>query len=158
MKKYFVVLLALVLGMGTLTGCGKKEAKASESLYSYKTEYVGDNSKVVSIASHIKYPEGLKYDSVKILSDKEPYGIIVYLTEDKDVQNPDLFTQAVMTFALIDNLSNINYEIKETDDLIEGFNRDDVNLMLRENGKDEINTIGANEDNFNNFINSEKDA
>ena len=40
---------------------------------------MGDNSKVMNILSNLKYPKETSYNSVQILSEKEPYGVLVKL-------------------------------------------------------------------------------
>ena len=59
-----------------IQGNGKTET----TLYDYKTAYIGDNSKVSHIVGAMQYPTGAKCETIKIQSEKEPYGLTVYLS------------------------------------------------------------------------------
>lgn len=151
LKKALTLSLVLGLSANLLVGCGKKESATIDenSLYSYKTEFVGDNSKVISIVSKLDY-NNFDYDSILIQSEKEPYGLTVYLNGEENKEH-DFFDNAIMTFALIENLENIKYVDKNTENILEEFNRMDTNTILRENGQKEINQIGENEEEFNKY-------
>ncbi|MDY3781670.1 MAG: DUF4825 domain-containing protein [Candidatus Faecousia sp.] len=56
-----------------ISGCSKKvETQKADDLSQYKTEYVGDSSNVIHIASGQDYPKGYSYDSIEIQSAAEP--------------------------------------------------------------------------------------
>ena len=148
MKKS-VLLLAAILSFSMLSACGKKE---ETGLYSYKTEYVGDNSKVSSIAGSIKYPEGFSESSIKIQSEKEPYTLDVYLDCKGDTDSVEFFDQAVLTFALIGNLQVINYINKENNEIIDSYQRDSIEVVLRENGEKSLQEIGSSQDEIDEYM------
>lgn len=158
-KKALTLSLVLTLSVGILAGCSKKEVKVeNENIYSYKTEFVGDNSKVVGIVSNLEYPKNYTYNSIEMKTDKKPYTLTVYLDEKEPDETREFFTQAATTFALIDNLDEINYAVKETEETLEQFNRIDVNTVLRENGEKETEELGKSEKDLKNFIEKQKDA
>lgn len=102
MKKFIPIIFALLL---IFSSCNKKE----KSLYDFKTDFVGDNTKVSKIVSKEVYPKNLKTGEIKILSDKKPYGLKVFCKNYKDLEREDLFKNAAITFALIKNLDNLSY-------------------------------------------------
>ena len=80
-KKLKIIILLTVCII--FTACGKSQ-NSEKNIYEYKTKYVGDNSKVINILSNLKYPKEASYNSVQILSEKEPYGILVKLNVNSD--------------------------------------------------------------------------
>ncbi|PID83007.1 MAG: hypothetical protein CSB15_00330 [Clostridiales bacterium] len=93
----------------------------------YKTIYVGDNSKVVSIVSNQKYPKGYVYDYVEIHSNTEPYGLTVFLKGNfKNVKEQDFNKNAENTFRLIGNLSYIKYVKSNNKEIIARFKRNKI--------------------------------
>ena len=72
LKKLYI-FLALVL---ILCGCQNKRI---DSLYNYKTDFVGDNSKVSHIVSNQDYPKGFQVSAIEILSSKSPYGLKIFV-------------------------------------------------------------------------------
>ena len=80
--------------------------------------YVGDASKVSRIAGALPYPDGYSYNSIKIWSQTEPYGLDVYLNGPFDPNNGERFTEALtnafrtcaeVAFASIGNLGSIRF-------------------------------------------------
>lgn len=55
------------------------------------------------------------------------------MKQRKNVERDKLFRDAVMTFALIDNLKSLKYVNSITNEIIATFNRDEVNQMLKKN-------------------------
>lgn len=149
MKKS-VLALALLMSFTMLTACGKKNEE--KGLYSYKTEFVGDNSKVSGIASGIKYPEGYTEDGIKINSKEEPYSLDIYLNVKSSDENIDFFDQAVLTFALIGNVEQINYINKDNNELIDSYKRETVEVVLRENGEKSLKEIGSSQEEIDNYL------
>ena len=143
---------ALVLSVTYIfSGCGGKEEQKTE-LYDYKTSYIGDNTKTANIAGGLIYPEGMKYDHIEIHSDAEPYGLTVYLKNESTADKDDLFNNAVITFALIDNLDILEYrDISENTDIF-NFERDEADNILSENGNKTCAEIGADRESFYGYI------
>ncbi|WP_418313316.1 DUF4825 domain-containing protein [Porphyromonas sp.] len=100
-------------------------------MYKFKTPYVGDNTKVIGIVSNLEYPDGLEYSSIEIKS--KDLTLLVKMKQRKNVERDKLFRDAVMTFALIDNLKSLKYVNSITNEIIATFNRDEVNQMLKKN-------------------------
>ena len=75
--------MLVAMSIMLISACGKKE-KLYEipDLSQYKTDYVGDSSKVINIVSGQEYPEGYSYDSIEIQSETEPYGVTVFLKDE----------------------------------------------------------------------------
>ena len=86
-----------------------------------KTEYVGNNSKVGGIIHLLTFPENIVYDYFELITDREPYGIIVHLkadTKTKELysieQNQQQFQKnAAIMFALIGNADYINFNLDD---------------------------------------------
>lgn len=100
-----------------------ENATSAEELYSFKTPYVGDNSKVGNILNRLFFPSEYKYNGFQILSEKEPYGLNIHFEVplnlyDFHLGNPNesknysvLDNNSAILFALIDNLSYVQYEL-----------------------------------------------
>ena len=145
MKKFIPLIFALLL---IFSSCNKKE----ESLYDFKTDFVGDNTKVSQIVSKEVYPKNLKTGEIKILSDKEPYGLKIFCKNYKDLEREDLFKNAAITFALIKNLDNLYY-VDEDENKIFTFSRHEVEKYLEKENKS-LEKISENKKSLENFINN----
>ncbi len=125
--KSIIALLAIfVLSTGLLIGCETKGKQSlTDELYSYRTEYVGDNSKVGNIVSRLEFPQKYNYKSMEILSKEEPYGLKLYFTENKGEDFKASIEQfkipSTIIFSLIDNLDEITYILeKENEEIVIG--------------------------------------
>ncbi|HBC92181.1 MAG TPA: hypothetical protein DCZ10_04550 [Pelotomaculum sp.] len=87
----------------------------AETLFQYKTAYVGDNSRVVNLISNLPYADLRR--EVSLQTESIPYGVTV----DYDFSGVDLDTRqiesvfrdnAVILFALIDNADVITFHAK----------------------------------------------
>ncbi|MDO4773036.1 MAG: M56 family metallopeptidase [Bacillota bacterium] len=96
---------------------GKAIYKTSE-LYSYRTEYAGDNSKVSGIINHLVFPEGVAYKQFSLGTEKEPYSVTVHLERSKREAgmeahyqaNREIYdTDAQLLLALVGNLEIVNF-------------------------------------------------
>ncbi len=125
------VLIIIVGGCFILGGIGlKKDASDNtdysmeEKLIKYKTEYVGDNSKVGGILNNLDYPEGFKYSGMRLLTNEKPYGIVVEVDASRakalnasgknisaaDAIDLDAFERnAHRLFSLIGNLDHVTF-------------------------------------------------
>lgn len=97
----------------------KRNVLAKE-LYKNRTNYIGDNSKVLALLSGLPVPEGLKYKSIELQTTTEPYELHVYYEDlDKLVDTTDNdsdieFKNAMLLFATIENMGQ--YTIHRTYD------------------------------------------
>lgn len=156
MKKLHIIF-ALVL---ILSAC---QTKRTDSLYNYKTNFVGDNSKVSHIISNQDYPKGFEVGAIEILSRKSPYGIKVFVKDTSNIKREDIFKNAITSFALIKNLDRIYYvesgrdfeeeKSKELNDKIFIFYRKEIEEILEEKNTS-LEKISENKENFENFINN----
>lgn len=156
MKRFLGILLSLVMVCVCLAGCGNEDSEKHgiSDLYSLKTEFVGDNSKVSGIVHSQEYDDDIEPADIEIQSEKEPYGLNINVkVEDEEVGKADLFNNAVIDFALIGNLSEIDFVNRDNKDLIAHFSRDEVDSFLKESGYPSIETIGASEENLLDYIN-----
>lgn len=151
------IIFALVL---ILSAC---QTKRTDSLYNYKTNFVGDNSKVSHIISNQDYPKGFEVGAIEILSRKSPYGIKVFVKDTSNIKREDIFKNAITSFALIKNLDRIYYvesgrdfeeeKNKELKDKIFIFYRKEIEEILEEKNTS-LEEISENKENFENFINN----
>lgn len=120
-KPLVVSLILIILCTSFLIGCEtKKEKTLADELYSYKTKYVGDNSKVGGIVSKLEFPKEYSYKSMEILSKEEPYGLKLYFNGNANEANIDDFKiDSAILFSLIDNLDHIIYIFEEDGEEIE---------------------------------------
>lgn len=152
-NKFKLCIFICILSIALIGCANKNNEKAKEGgIYSYKTEFVGDNSKVIGIVNSQQYSEKVKVDGIKILSEKEPYGLNVYVIRDKKLVEDDLFKNAVVTFSLIDNLENLSYVDKNTDKVLLNFNRKNVEEKLKNSGEKSLKEIASSEKNINSYL------
>ena len=126
MKKKVLAIMLVTMSIMLISACGKKE-KLYEipDLSQYKTDYVGDSSKVINIVSGQEYPEGYSYDSIEIQSETEPYGLTVFLKDELSAVKLEdqLQVNADMTFDLIGNLGTIDYKTADSKEIIASYER-----------------------------------
>lgn len=144
MKKFIPIIFALVL---IFSSCNKKE----KSLYDFKTDFVGDNTRVSQIVYRQAYPKNFETGEIKILSDKEPYGLKVFCKNFEDIEKEDLFKNAATTFALIKNLDNLSYVDAEEKEIF-SFSRAEVEEGLQKNDTS-LDKISESQESLENFIN-----
>ena len=132
MKNKKFEIIALLILCVIFTACGKSQ-NSNKNIYEYKTKYVGDNSKVMNILSNLKYPKETSYNSVQILSEKEPYGVLVKLNinSGKIPEKNEFLKNSAVLFALIENLSFVKYEDISNNKIIAEFTRDEIDNYLK---------------------------
>ncbi len=116
-----VVVTAVSIGLMTNPVDGDVSLSVADRLYKYKTEYVGDASKVGGIVSLLDFPEGVNYDHFELFTDSSPHSITVYLKTD--VQTGNYFRgeanraqfqkNAIVMFSLVDNVDYINFSLDD---------------------------------------------
>ncbi len=158
LKKSYI-FLGLVL---VLCGCQNRRI---DSLYNYKTDFVGDNSSVSQIVSRQDYPKGFEVGAIEILSSKSPYGLKIFVKDTSNINREDLFINAIETFALIKNLDRIYYvesgrdfeeeKNKELKDKIFIFYRKEIEEILEEKNTS-IEEISKDRESFEDFVNNWK--
>lgn len=144
MKKFIPIIFALVL---IFSSCKKKE----ESLYDFKTDFVGDNTRVSQIVYRQAYPKNFQTGEIKILSEKEPYGLKVFCKNFEGTEKEDLFKNATTTFALIKNLDNLSYVDADENEIF-SFSRAEVEDELQKNNLS-LDKISESQESLENFIN-----
>ena len=151
-KKLKIIILLTVCII--FTACGKSQ-NSEKNIYEYKTKYVGDNSKVINILSNLKYPKEVNYNSVQILSEKEPYGILVKLNvnSDKIPEKNDFLKNTAIMFALIENLSFVKYVNVSDNKVVAEFTRNEVDSYLKAEVNKNTKEIGRNQKEFVKYLN-----
>lgn len=119
-----VLLLLTVLGFELQQAKSAKDSSSpsssiynAESLYKYKTPYVGDNSKVVHLIDNLPYANFR--EKVSLQTQAIPYGVTVYYDFSNAPKEPQQMeanfqTNAVILFALIENVDEITFVTKGT--------------------------------------------
>jgi hypothetical protein len=150
---FFWVLSCCIL----LTGCLSKQdpsvhsfSHVAEKLLKHKTAYVGDNSKVVNLIGSLPYAD-LRLE-VSLQTGSVPYGITVNydlrgVNYDTAEIKSALLDNAVLMFALIDNVDVITFKVIEPHQTFEyQFLRTELQTYfdrdLREYAKD-VNNLEA---------------
>ena len=130
---FYLSLVILPYGTFKTVTEGQESAVAfRDNVFAYKTAYVGDNSKVSHILDKQGYPEEIVVQKFEILSQAEPYGLRVYLSKAPKDANKALLNNAMLTFFLIDNLSNLYYIEDKSDQVIATYEREKVVQALEE--------------------------
>ena len=101
-------------------------SNALGDLEQYRTEYIGDASKVAAIAQRLPYPEGYSYSSIELQTSTEPYELIVYLDGNDDWQKKDFDLCATTAFDLIGNMGVISFRSADTGSDICSFERNEL--------------------------------
>ena len=125
LKKLYI-FLGLVL---VLCGCQNRRI---DSLYNYKTDFVGDNSSVSQIVSRQDYPKGFEVGAIEILSSKSPYGLKIYVESGRDFEEE---------------------KNKELKDKIFIFYRKEIEEILEEKNTS-IEEISKDRESFEDFVNN----
>ncbi|HFI0467459.1 TPA: DUF4825 domain-containing protein [Streptococcus suis] len=114
--RQFIFIVA-GLSIFTLTACQSTANNSSESLEDYRTEYVGDNSKVIKIASLQDYPTDYQYDHIEIQSEEKPYELRVFLKVSNSSSAVDTALQknSDSIFDLIANLDRLTFVDADTE-------------------------------------------
>ena len=151
-KKFEIIVLLIVCVI--FTACGKSQ-NSNKNTYKSKTKYVGDNSKVMNILSNLKYPKETSYNSVQILSEKEPYGVLVKLNinSGKIPEKNEFLKNSAVLFALIENLSFVKYEDISNNKIIAEFTRDEIDNYLKAEVNKNTKEIGSSEKEFVKYLN-----
>ena len=152
-NKKLKIIISLIVCV-IFTACGKSQ-NSNKNIYEYKTKYVGDNSKVINILSNLKYPKETSYNSVQILSEKEPYGILVKLNINsrKIPEKNEFLKNSAVLFALIENLSFVKYEDVSNNKIIAEFTRDEIDNYLKAEVNKNTKEIGMNKNEFVKYLN-----
>ena len=152
-NKKFKIIVLLILCV-IFTACGKSQ-NSEKNIYNYKTKYVGDNSKVINILSNLKYSKETSYNSVQILSEKEPYEMVVKLNinSGKIPEKNEFLKNSAVLFALIENLSFVKYIDVSDDKIIAEFTKDEIDNYLKAEVNKNTKEIGSSEKEFVKYLN-----
>ena len=134
-----------------------------ETVYANRTNYVGNASKVGGIIGGFAYPSWSSYDHFEMTTSEMPYGVTVVLASEiavddtliNDSPNYEILKRnALMTFALVENVETVTFEFSDTDDQKMSVSFDKAELA--EGLKDVIQTTlweqGATFEQFKAFI------
>lgn len=117
------ILCAAVAGfvlLSSLTACGhsnaavSKKTNASDSILNFKTQYVGDNSKVGGIIGALTVPEGITSESVELSTAEKPYGVTVNYKAKNGTQIDSTaweYKNAAVMLSLIGNANEITFKL-----------------------------------------------
>ncbi|NLZ53652.1 MAG: DUF4825 domain-containing protein [Thermoanaerobacteraceae bacterium] len=115
---------------------------AAEKFLKYKTDYVGDASKVGNIIYLLDFPEKVNYDYFELYTDSIPYAVTVHLKTDAQTRNyytgalhqAPFEKNAIIMFSLIGNVDYINFNLSDgKNDYSMQYTRDEANMTV---GKD----------------------
>ena len=112
-----------------ITNVGNDENQTNlEMLWGNRTDYVGDNSAVGNIIYNLSFPSNVICDGFKLVTDIQPYEIIVKLQATNDalnqisenetalnIDNQQFEINAKLMFSLIGNVDKITFDISKDD-------------------------------------------
>lgn len=127
---FWVIAVAVVavVSATVILAVNPKENKTEQSLISrffqYKTDYVGNNSKVGGIISLLAFPADVQYESFELKTDAEPYEVTLKLSTrpaPKEyyavASNQQQFEHnATIMLSLIGNAGIINFKLSDGSD------------------------------------------
>lgn len=118
-----VAILVIVIGIGLISNPKIEKSESvlkSKSYLNYRTEYIGDASKVGGIINILDFPEDVSYDHFELKTANKPYGINVYLKTDKGMLDDAMVSDSVqyqknslIFFSLIGNVDKIIYNLSD---------------------------------------------
>lgn len=130
--------------------------KAQLNVYPYKSAYIGDASNAFQMAHHLLYGEfitGISLETLEI-----PYGLQVdyqYFGEINASIDADLIQNAMMIFALIDNVDQVKFRLdlkgpneSELDTVVSVYDRQEMD----EKAGKSLKAIGASQESFDAFF------
>lgn len=109
----------------------EEQALSAETLFSYRTKYIGGNSAVGNIIYNLAFPQDMAYQQFALQTDdSEPYAVTItfalseedkeqYASDTPDRQKETALLQknACILFSLIENAEIVNFElVDETDE------------------------------------------
>lgn len=154
-RKYIIIVGLLCIALLSYTlltdGINKKDndriagiPNNAEELFKFKTSYVGDNAKVINLFNKLAY--GNRVSEVSLQTKAQPYGVIVEydfrdLKYDSQELKNSFEANAILIFALIDNVDNITFKVEGLNEPVEfTYLRTEMqkryNADLREYSKD----------------------
>ncbi len=92
-----------------------------EDLEQYRTEYIGEVTKVVAIAQRLAYPQGYSYSYTQLQTSEEPYELIIYLDGERELSETDrqqFKSSSEIAMDLIGNMGKISFRNSDTQELI----------------------------------------
>ncbi|MDQ7096595.1 M56 family metallopeptidase [Desulfosporosinus sp. PR] len=127
---FWVIAVAVVavISATVVLAVNPKETKTGQSLaeqfLQYKTDYVGNNSKVGGIISLLEFPENVSRDSFELKTDAEPYAVTIKLNAGpslkayySDTSRQQQFkNNAAVMLSLIGNVETINFKLSDGSD------------------------------------------
>ncbi|AFV03263.1 hypothetical protein UNSWDHB_1666 [Dehalobacter sp. UNSWDHB] len=130
-----IVITALMIGFianpinGTATGQKTYSGYAVDKLLANKTPYVGNASKVIALIDAMPLPEGVVRDKVELQTSAEPYGITINyrinnasaITAEDGIIGNVFDRNAILLFALVDNVQIINIRFADSTGQLEGY-------------------------------------
>jgi len=105
-----VMILAIILTSNPIKD--SKDSSVVDSLLKNKTQYIGNNSKVVALIEALPLPKEVKRDSIELSTSVAPYSITInYSLEDDsaEISQEHFLRNSVLLFALIDNAEEITH-------------------------------------------------
>lgn len=121
---FWIVIVALVAVLAVCIGLAvnpHNNDSFTDNLLQYRTEYIGDNSKVGGIISALKYPDKVTYHSFELYTEGPPLMVTVKLDTGTETRN--FYTgamnegpfrkNAIIMFALIQNAEYITFELDD---------------------------------------------
>lgn len=105
-----IVILFLANPKNDHTATNNYSGYKTETLMANKTQYVGDNSKVVALIDAMPLPAGVVRDSVELQTSTKPYAIVIHYTvsDEKDFLGGSFFFRnAVILLGLVENVDVI---------------------------------------------------
>lgn len=110
--------LKMAAGQVIVTGINREITEETfETLAEYKTRYLGDNSKVRALVNALPVPEGVSYQNIELTTETADKSLQVnsclFAEYSEGFDHDVLFLDAVMLFAVIENLDECIFAIED---------------------------------------------
>lgn len=124
---FWIVLVAaisvVVMGIGLISDPKDEKSELelkAQAYLTYRTEYVGDASKVGGIINELSFPGKVTYDHFELKTSNNPYGINIYLKTGNGMLDDAMVSDYVqyqknslLLFSLIGNVDEVIYNLSD---------------------------------------------
>lgn len=128
----FVVIIRNVVSGTANSKTEGNTMTLAEKLYEKKNAYVGDASADSALVQLLHSIGDVTESGMELQTEKEPYRLTLYYTEnrmDSIADSDEMLKNAILLFATIDNLGEVEYQIYQADS--EDVNTGKINFKTR---------------------------
>lgn len=118
-----IIITIVIVSVGLLSNPKKNEVKPdwTNDIYSYRTEFVGNNVKVLNISDRLNISQALEKTGIELQTKTAPYSLTINYKADTTTRDffadennqASIINSAVILFSLIENVDSVNFSIDD---------------------------------------------